>query len=269
MCASPPAGERFEAGSLRPGTVHKLPFRVLLPDRKRHMSMSKQFRIAAAILVGGIVVASSACSVDSLDQTTAPRSLNPALTASHVSGRSLTGSTSAFPDMSQDGTYNVTIDPTVANTLVMAGNTLQIPAASVCAIGSSGYGPTYWNAPCAPEVRLVQLTITVNSSGSGASVDFSPALRFNPLSTVSLTLSAPNVSVQDAKNWVILYCPSSTSTTSGNGSGGSGSGKYGDKCVNESLNDKDLQTFIDYDAKQLSRRIKHFSLYTVGYTVSE
>ena len=32
---------------------------------------------------------------------------------------------------------------------------------------------------------------------------------------------------------------------------------------------KDLQTFIDYDAKQLSRRIKHFSLYTVGYTVSE
>lgn len=88
-----------------------------------------------------------------------------------------------------------------------------------------------------------------------------------------LTLSAPNVSVQDAKNWVILYCPSSTSTTSGSGSGGSGSGKDGNKCVNESLTDRDLQTFIDYDAKQLFRRIKHFSLYRVsdgsGYTVGE
>jgi hypothetical protein len=86
-----------------------------------------------------------------------------------------------------------------------------------------------------------------------------------------LTLSAPNVSVQDAKNWVILYCPTTTSTTSGSGSGGSGGGKDGSKCVNEALNDKDLQTFINYDAKQLFRRIKHFSMYTVsaGYLVTE
>jgi len=240
------------------------------------MSMSKQFRIAAAILVGGIVVASSACSVDSLDQTTAPQAFRPTLSASRgpssTSPSSLAGS--SVPDMSRDGTYNVNIDPTVANTLVMAGNTLEIPASSVCAIGSSGYGPTLWDAPCAPETRLVQLTITVNStSGQGATIDFSPALRFNPLSKVVLTLSAPNVSVQDAKNWVILYCPSSTSTTSGSGSGGSGSGKDGNKCVNESLTDRDLQTFIDYDAKQLFRRIKHFSLYRVsdgsGYTVGE
>jgi hypothetical protein len=34
--------------------------------------------------------------------------------------------------MSKDGTYTVVLDPNVANTLVMAGNTLVIPASSVC-----------------------------------------------------------------------------------------------------------------------------------------
>ena len=77
--------------------------------------------------------------------------------------------------------------------------------------------------------------------------------------------------MQDAKNWVILYCPSATSTTSGNGRR-QRQRQGGDKCVNESLTDKDLQTFVDYDAKQLFRRIKHFSRYRFrrrGYTVAE
>jgi hypothetical protein len=245
----------------------------MLPDRKRHMKMSKHFRIVAAALVGGIVVASSACSVGSLDQTTAPHSLAPTLYAGRATGMSSSGLFgSSIPDMTKDGTYTVVLDPNVANTLVMAGNTLVIPASSVCDLGTSGYGPTFWNAPCVPQVTPVQLTVTVNSnSGAGASIDFSPSLRFNPLNTVTLTLSAPNVSKQDAKNWVILYCANATSTTSGSGSGGSGSGKDGSKCVNEALNDKDLQTFINYDAKQLFRRIKHFSMYAVsaGYLVTE
>ena len=238
------------------------------------MKMSRQFRIAAMLLVGGIVVASSACSVDSLDQTTAPKSsLKPTLSASRGPGSGGFGlAGSGMPDMSRDGTYNVNLNPAVTNTLVMGANTLVIPAGSVCAVGVSSYGPEFWNTPCVPETRTVQLTISVSSSGPGASIDFNPALRFNPLNTVVLSLSAPNVSVRDSKNWVILYCANATSTTSGNGSGGSGSGKDGDKCINESLTDKDLQTFIDYDAKQLFRRIKHFSRYAVfdgGYTVAE
>ena len=237
------------------------------------MKMSNHLRVLATALVGGIVVASTACSVDALDQATAPQSLSASRMTSRSSGPSSSG-TASFSDMSQDGTYNVSIDPNVANTLVMAGSKLEIPAGAVCALGTSGYGSTFWNAPCAPETRVVQLTVTVNStSGSGASIDFNPALRFNPQSTVMLTLSAPNVSRQDAKNWLILYCATSTSTTSGNGSGGSGSGKDGSKCINESLTDKDLQTYVDYDLKQLFRRIKHFSRYSVssinGYLLSE
>jgi hypothetical protein len=229
------------------------------------MRKSRQFRIVMATLVGGIVVASSACSVDSLDQTTAPQSTAPAAGGS-------TGPTfgPSLPDMSKDGTYSVALDPSVANSIVMGANTLEIPAASICAIGSSGYGPTFWDAPCEPELGPVQLTLTINSaSESGAAIDFSPALRFNPGSNVVLTLSAPNVSMKDAKDWVILYCPTDTSTTSGNGAGGAGGGQGGNKCVNESLTDKDLRTVVDYDAKQLTRRIKHFSRYRTGYTVAE
>lgn len=242
------------------------------------MKISKRIRILAALVGGGIVVASSACSVDSVAPTSAPRSLAPSAMASAASGSPRGGALTAeaartFPDMSSNGTYNVTIDPTVDNTLPFGSSRLDLPAGSMCVVGSSSYGPAYWNAPCSPQTRTVTLTITVNSTGAGTSIDFNPALRFSPLSKVSLTLSAPQVSRQDAKSWIILYCPSSTSTTSGKGSGGSGGGKGGDKCVNEALTDRDLQTFIDYDLKQLSRRIKHFSRYAVsdgaGYTVGE
>jgi hypothetical protein len=233
------------------------------------MNTTKQIRLAAAALIGGIVVASSACSTDSLEQSTAPRSLAPS-SARLASGTGSAGS--SFTDMSKDGTYLVTIDPTVPNTLFMGGSRLDIPASAVCALATSGYGPTFWNLPCVPEARPVQLTITISSSGGeGASVEFFPALRFNPATNVVLTLAAPNVSKQDAKNWIILYCATSTSLSgSNNGSGGSGSGN-GTKCVNEALNDKDLQTFVDYDLKQLSRRIKHFSFYSVrsGYLLAE
>jgi hypothetical protein len=233
------------------------------------MNISKRIRILAAFVGGGIVVASSACSVDSVAPTSAPRSLTPSALASRG-----TGTSQAFPDMSKDGTYNVLIDPTVDNVLTFGSSRLEMPAGSMCVVGSSLYGPAYWNTACVSETRPTTLAITVNStSGSGASVDFTPALRFSPLSKVTLTLSAPQVSQQDVKNWLILYCPTSTSTSSGNGSGGSGSGKDGNKCVNEALTDKDLQTFVNYDLKQLFRRIKHFSFYAVsdgnGYTVGE
>jgi hypothetical protein len=248
------------------------------------MKLPMRIRILAAIVTGGVVVASSACGVDSPNQATAPSSLSPSLASSASRGSTRGGSTGGsaqpaiqstgtFPDMSRNGTYNISVDPSVANVLTFGASRLEIPANAICQVGSSSYGPDYWNSSCALESRTLQLTITVNSTSLGGSVDFNPALRFDPAQRVSLTLSAPQVKVADAKNWVILYCPSATSTTSGKGSGGSGSGKDGNKCVNESLTDKDLQTYIDYDLRQLFRRIKHFSRYSVsdgsGYVVGE
>ena len=224
------------------------------------MKFSKRFRILALVLGGGIVVASSACGVDSLDRATAPSSLAPSV-ANLSRGP---GQNASSPDMSQPGTFNITIDPTTSNTLAFGASKVVIPANAICEIGSSSYGPEFWNAPCDPQTSKVQLQITVSKTSLGTSVDFSPNLRFSPQTNVQITLSAPQVQMQDAKDWVILYCATSTSTTSGNGSGGSGSGN-GTKCVNEALTDKDLNTFVDYDLQQLTRRVKHFSMYTVSY----
>ena len=224
------------------------------------MNTSKRFRILALLLGGGIVVASSACSVDSLDRATAPTSLAPSA-ASLSRGP---GQTAATPDMSQPGTYNVTIDPLTSNTLTFGASKVVIPAGAICAIGNSSYGPEFWNAPCDPQTSRVQLQISVSQTSLGSSVDFSPNLRFSPQTNVQITLAAPQVQRQDAKSWLILYCATGGSTTSGKGSGGSGSAN-GTKCVNEALTDKDLTTFVDYDLQQLTRRVKHFSMYTVSY----
>ena len=72
-------------------------------------------------------------------------------------------------------------------------------------------------------------------------------MRFNPKKTVQLYMYAPRVSREDAKNWLMLYCPDR---------GG---------CFDESLNDASLATSIDYTNNVLFRRVKHFS----GYTVAE
>ena len=224
------------------------------------MKTSKRFRILALLLGGGIVVASSACGVDSLDRATAPNSVAPSA-ASLSRGPGRNGSS---PDMSQPGTFTITIDPTTTNTLNFGASKVVIPANAICAVGTSSYGPEFWNAPCDLQTNKVQLQVTVSANSLGTSVDFTPNLRFDPNKNVQITLSAPQVQKQDARDWLILYCASGATTTGSQGSAGSGSGN-GSKCVNESLSDRDLQTFVNYDLQQLTRRVKHFSMYTVSY----
>jgi hypothetical protein len=222
------------------------------------MKLSKRFRILAVLLGGGIVVASSACSVEPLEQATAPKSSNVSTPerastfAPSVAQKALIGVT--------DGTYRVTFDPKQDHVFSLGPNRLEIPANAVCALGVSGYGSSFWNSPCTPETNPVNLVVTVrNASSDHPSVDFQPAMRFNPQTTVSIFFYVPNVTREDKKNWVIVYCPNS----------GSGSGK----CVNEAETDGELRTYIDYNASVLFRRLKHFSRFSVddrsGYTVTE
>lgn len=223
------------------------------------MKFSKRYRILAVVLCGGIVVASSACSVDS--KSTAPSSASHVTTAERSSPFAPTAAQKALIGVT-DGTYRVTFDPQKDQVFSLGPNRLQIPANAVCALGTTSYGPAFWNAPCTPQTAPVQLTVTVrNAASDNPSVDFQPAMRFNPQTVVSLYFYVPNVSQQDAKNWVITYCPNSgsgsTSITS------SSSGSTSGQCVNEALTDPDLQTYVDYNASVLFRRLKHFSRYQV------
>jgi hypothetical protein len=219
------------------------------------MKIPMRIRILAAIVTGGVVVASSACGVDS----TSPVPVQASPTPERAARLGPTAAEKALVGVA-DGTYRVTFDPSRDQVFSLGPNRLEIPANAVCALGSSSYGSQYWNSPCTPERQPVRLTVIVKDANSDhPSVDFQPAMRFSPSKTVSLYFYVPRVTRTEARNWLILYCPPS----------GSGSGK----CVNEAELDRDLRTYIDYDASVLFRRIKHFSRFTVdgrsGYVVGE
>ena len=147
-----------------------------------------------------------------------------------------------------DGTYTVTFDPKRDETFALGPNKLVIPADAVCDLKSSGYGPDQWNRNCKSEKGPITLTVTIKGAASvHPSIDFAPAMRFNPDKTVQLFMYAPHVSTTDAKNWLMAYCPDRG------------------KCVDESLTDASLVTSIDREHNMLFRRVKHFS----GYTVAE
>jgi hypothetical protein len=147
-----------------------------------------------------------------------------------------------------DGTYSVTIDPAKDASFPLGPNHLDIPANGICDLVTSGYGAAYWDKPCTPQVLSVTLTVVIkNATSDHPSLNFYPAMRFNPSKAVNLYMYAPNVSPTDAKNWLMSYCPDLGA------------------CFDESITDTSLATVIDYDHDMLFRRVKHFS----GYTVAE
>jgi hypothetical protein len=146
-----------------------------------------------------------------------------------------------------DGTYSVTFDPTQDQKFHLGPNSLSIPAGSVCAMdGSSGYGEAYWNEPCASEQDSVTIRVVIrNAASDHPGIEFYPAMRFNPANSVLLSIYAKNASHADAAALSMLYCAD------------------GGQCVDESVNDADLETHVDPARDLVFRRIKHFSGYVV------
>ena len=174
---------------------------------------------------------------------------------SAASSRTMEGTSMYAPTDAQkalvgvaDGTYAVTFDPKHKQSFALGPNRLDIPANAVCDLVSSGYGTSYWDKPCNPQLAPMTLTVVIrNAASDHPSMDFFPAMRFNPTKKVELYVYAPHVSTKDATNWLLLYCPDTGA------------------CYDESLTDRSLKTVIDYRENMLFRRVKHFS----GYTVAE
>jgi hypothetical protein len=157
-----------------------------------------------------------------------------------------------------DGVYTITIDPNQSYTLPLGKSYMTLPAHAICALGTSGYGSSYWNTSCSPGTHPVTLTATVRGAQTdNPSVDFEPAMRFNPSTTVTLFISVTNAATLSNMT-VMKYC--STGTLA---SGGLAGGKNG--CIDEALTDPSLFTTIDKTANTIYRRIKHFS----GYLIAE
>lgn len=147
-----------------------------------------------------------------------------------------------------DGTYTFTIDPTQDQSITLGANHLDVPANSICALGTSSYGVQYWNDDCSAERNPVTITAVVrNATTDSPSIDFYPAMRFNPRNNVNLYIYVPTGLHDFAAGWTMKYCATAL------------------VCYDESRYDRDLATYVDVDNSMVFRRIKHFS----GYVVAE
>jgi hypothetical protein len=147
-----------------------------------------------------------------------------------------------------DGIYTFTLDPSADQSIKLGASSLDLPANSVCEIATTSYGPDQWNNACTPESLPVTITAVVkNAATNHPSIEFSPAMRFNPAHSVNLHLFVTNAETLGNMT-VMKYC-----------------GPFEAVCVDESLTDSSLQTAVDAAAGTVSRRIKHFS----GYVVAE
>ncbi len=139
--------------------------------------------------------------------------------------------------------------------------TVNFPANSVCDPKTSSYGPGTWDSDCATlgDGQSVTVTATYGFTLSGGPVvDFSPALRFNPKTnvTISTDLYAPVLTFfrsyfianPDALHYFGMYYTPDFGTTG----------------LTDAGRDPSLITHVNLTTGLVWRRIKHFS----GYNIS-
>jgi hypothetical protein len=137
--------------------------------------------------------------------------------------------------------------------------TLTIPANAVCSLSSS-YGPGTWDSPCTTlgPGESIAITATYGFSNANPVVDFSPELRFNPTSQVTLSTTL-YASVLTAFSSYFRNNPSALAFF----------GMYyvpslGSSIVTDAATDPSLVTHVNLTTGIVWRRIKHFSGYSVA-----
>jgi hypothetical protein len=135
--------------------------------------------------------------------------------------------------------------------------TLSFPAGAVCDPDASdtqtGYANKQWDAPCTVATGDIPVRATLKWSNGNLYADFSPALRFVPGKTVTISTNvlASTVQAQNstgtADGWTIEYA-----------SGIEGVGSF------DALDDASLRTVVVGSTGRIWRRIKHFSGYMIG-----
>ncbi|MDB4878755.1 MAG: hypothetical protein JWL60_201 [Gemmatimonadetes bacterium] len=146
-----------------------------------------------------------------------------------------------------NGTYVFTVDPSQHQEINLGPNHLSIPANAICDIARSSYGAGTWNDACAPQRQPVVITAIVrNAESDHPSIDFYPAMRFSPDKAVNLHIYVPVDAESFRQSWVMKYCNDFNI------------------CVDESLADVQLRSYVDSENKVVFRRIKHFSGFIIN-----
>jgi hypothetical protein len=207
-------------------------------------------RRSISLLLAGAAAAFVAACSESAVAPARPDSSDGAL-ATSARGRSTTTTVlGSFEISPAGGTYRV------------GAYDLVVPAGAVCDPSTTRYGARYWDDDCTPLSRSTTVRLVAETSRNRVSVDFQPDLRFRPgagwvtlqtsayrdlLTSPEARQLAPTADVFRA--FAMLYVPSGGSSR-----------------IDEvmSTGDLSLVTYVDRNTGVLSRRIKHFS----GYTVS-
>ncbi len=198
----------------------------------------------------------AALSMSCSDSTTAPS--GPRLrTAPTGNGPSLDFNSGAL----FSGLRSTSFTVTAAGGLFQAGPlyTVFFPANSICDPATSTYGPGTWDDPCATLApgSSVTITATYGFSNGALTVDFSPALRFNPNTKVVIATSVYATALTTFSNYYaanpsalhflgIYYEPN-----------------LGAPGQTDAGFDPSLVTHVNLNTGIVWRRIKHFSGYNV------
>ena len=128
------------------------------------------------------------------------------------------------------------------------GNTIAIPAATLCDPVQNGYGPSERPKPCVLAKSSISLDVRSWTDAQGhAHADFSPNLRFNPSAPVPVKIYFEDRSLL---NYSSVYIPFCSATT----------------CVDEGASDPALTTYVSPNPKGgywVHRMLRHFSGYNV------
>lgn len=138
--------------------------------------------------------------------------------------------------------------------------TVSFPANSICDPSSSSYGPGTWDSPCNTLADGGSVTIKATygfTLTGGPVVDFSPALRFNPKTTVILTTNAYAPVLTTFRSYFaanpgvfryfgVYYTPD-----------------FGTTGLTDAGYDDSQATHVNLTTGSVWRRVKHFSGYNV------
>ena len=135
----------------------------------------------------------------------------------------------------------------------------QFPANSICDPATSTYGPGTWNDPCSTlaDGQSVTITATYGFTASGFTIDFSPALRFNPNTKV---LIATNVYANAITSHADYYAANPSAL---HYLGIYYRPQLDGAAQTDAGSDASLVTHVNLNTGIVWRRIKHFSGYNV------
>ena len=135
--------------------------------------------------------------------------------------------------------------------------TVNFPPNSVCDPSQSSYGEGEWDKACVTLGQPLKIHAVLSVTSTGMAVDFSPALRFSPNKTVTISTDIFASAILANKDYyasnrkalnflTIFYSPS-----------------LGAPGVKDFSNDRSVITHIDMSTGRVWRRVKHFSGYSV------